>query len=35
MMYPIPKAWTLDGFTAAANSTLSPTDIDIIRQAYQ
>lgn len=35
MMYPIPKSWTTDGFTAGMNSVLSPTDVDIIRQAYQ
>jgi serralysin len=35
MMYPIPAAWTLDGFHTGWNGQLSETDIDIIRQAYQ
>lgn len=34
MMYPIPSAWTLDGFETALNSKLSETDVDVIRQAY-
>jgi hypothetical protein len=34
MMYPIPAAWTLDGFSAGLNKDVSQTDIDFIRQAY-
>lgn len=34
MMYPVPKAWTLDGFSAGFNSALSQQDRDLIRQAY-
>ena len=34
MMYPIPKAWTLDGFSAGLNSELSATDKAIIGIAY-
>jgi serralysin len=34
MMYPIPQAWTLDGFSADLNSDLSQTDIQFIYQAY-
>ena len=34
MMYPIPKAWTLDGFSTAMNDDLSETDRDLIRIAY-
>ena len=34
MMYPIPKAWTLDGFSAGLNSELSGTDQDFIRASY-
>jgi serralysin len=34
MMYPIPAAWTLDGFSADLNSDLSETDVEFIRQAY-
>ncbi len=34
MMYPIPKAWTLDGFSADLNSELSENDKVLIRTAY-
>jgi serralysin len=34
MMYPIPKAWTNDGFSAGLNSDLSDRDIGLIRQEY-
>ncbi|GLB68216.1 hypothetical protein [Arthrobacter mangrovi] len=34
MMYPIPASWTLDGFSADLNSSLSATDKDFIRSAY-
>lgn len=34
MMYPIPAAWTLDGFSAGLNSELSETDKGFIRSAY-
>lgn len=34
MMYPIPAAWTNDGFSADLNSDLSPTDVDFIRRVY-
>ncbi len=34
MMYPIPKAWTLDETIAGFNSELSQTDKDFIAQAY-
>lgn len=34
MMYPIPKAFTLDGFEVAMNKTLSPTDIRFIEEKY-
>jgi serralysin len=34
MMYPIPRAWTNDGFSADLNSDLSQTDIDFIRVVY-
>lgn len=34
MMYPIPKAWTLDGFSAELNSELSDEDVEFIRKAY-
>jgi hypothetical protein len=34
MMYPIPKAWTLDGFSAGMNGDLSRDDIDFIKQNY-
>ena len=35
MMYPIPKSWTLDGFSAELNSDLSQQDVEFIRGAYQ
>jgi serralysin len=34
MMYPIPKAWTLDGFSADLNSTHSMQDRALIKSAY-
>lgn len=34
MMYPIPAAWTLDGFSAGFNSELSEKDQTFIRLAY-
>ena len=34
MMYPIPKAWTLDGFSADLNSDLSPSDKALIHKVY-
>jgi hypothetical protein len=34
MMYPIPAAWTLDGFSTGMNSELSQTDMDVIGVAY-
>jgi serralysin len=34
MMYPIPAAWTNDGFSAGLNRTLSETDKEFIRNAY-
>ncbi|MCE5290727.1 MAG: M12 family metallopeptidase [Nocardiaceae bacterium] len=34
MMYPIPKSWTLDGFSAGMNRALSPTDVELIRAQY-
>jgi hypothetical protein len=34
MMYPIPKAFTLDGFEVGMNKTLSPTDISFISEQY-
>jgi serralysin len=34
MMYPIPKAWTTDGFSAGLNSQLSKQDIDLVKAAY-
>jgi len=34
MMYPIPKAWTLDGFSAGMNGDLSQEDIAFIKQNY-
>lgn len=34
MMYPIPSAWTLDGFSAGFNSDLSEKDRTFIRFAY-
>jgi serralysin len=35
MMYPIPKSWTLDGFSADLNTDLSEQDVEFIRGAYQ
>lgn len=34
MMYPIPQAWTLDGFSAGLNSGLSEHDIAFIKETY-
>lgn len=34
MMYPIPKAFTLDGFEVGLNKALSPTDIAYISEQY-
>jgi hypothetical protein len=34
MMYPIPSAWTLDGFSSDLNGDLSDQDVEFIRQAY-
>jgi serralysin len=34
MMYPIPKAWTLDGFSADLNGDLSDQDVQFIHKAY-
>lgn len=34
MMYPIPRAWTLDGTAAGLNSELSPTDKSLVRSVY-
>ena len=34
MMYPIPAAWTTDGFSIGLNSGLSEQDREFIRQQY-
>lgn len=34
MMYPIPKAWTVDGFSAGLNGELSEHDKTLIRSVY-
>jgi hypothetical protein len=34
MMYPIPKSWTLDGFSADMNGDLSPNDKKLIHKVY-
>jgi serralysin len=34
MMYPIPAAWTTDGFSVGLNGELSETDKEFIRGAY-
>lgn len=34
MMYPIPKTWTVDGFSVGENNELSPNDKKFIRQQY-
>ena len=34
MMYPIPKSWTTDGFSAGMNRELSGSDKTFIRTAY-
>jgi serralysin len=35
MMYPIPRAWTTNGFSSDLNDDLSATDIEFIRGAYK
>jgi serralysin len=34
MMYPIPRAWTVDGFSAGLNGELSENDKNLIRNVY-
>lgn len=34
MMYPIPKSWTLDGFSAGLNKDLSADDKKLIKKVY-
>lgn len=34
MMYPIPKAWTIDGFSAGLNSELSANDKTLVGNVY-
>jgi hypothetical protein len=34
MMYPIPKSWTLDGFSADMNGDLSANDKKLIHKVY-
>jgi len=34
MMYPIPLAWTNDGFSAALNDELSPLDRELVSRSY-
>jgi Astacin (Peptidase family M12A). len=34
MMYPIPAAWTLDGFSTGLNGSLSATDKKLAKMAY-
>jgi serralysin len=34
MMYPIPAAWTLDGFSAGFNKDVSQKDVEFIRSVY-
>jgi serralysin len=34
MMYPIPKSWTLDGFSAGLNSKLTAQDEELVRAVY-
>jgi hypothetical protein len=34
MMYPIPKSWTTDGFSAGLNSELTDRDKDLVRSVY-
>ena len=34
MMYPIPKAWTLDQFSAGLNGEISEKDKQLIRSVY-
>ncbi len=34
MMYPIPKNWTIDGFSVGSNNQLSATDQQFIHQQY-
>ena len=35
MMYPIPKAWTVDGFSSGLNATLSSGDKRLIKKVYR
>ena len=34
MMYPIPKAWTLDGFSTGMNNAITATDKLVVAKAY-
>jgi serralysin len=34
MMYPIPKAWTIDGFSAGLNASISQQDRDLVEAVY-
>lgn len=34
MMYPIPRSWTLDGFSAGLNGALSERDRTLVKQVY-
>jgi serralysin len=34
MMYPIPKTWTIDGFSVGLNSSLSQKDRQFVREQY-
>lgn len=34
MMYPIPRSWTLNGFSAGLNSALSPRDTSLVKSVY-
>ena len=34
MLYPIPQAWTLNGFSSGMNGELSQTDKDLARNIY-
>jgi hypothetical protein len=34
MMYPIPRAWTVDGFSAGLNGELSENDKNLMRNVY-
>ena len=35
MMYPIPRAWTLDGFSTGLNSSISAIDKLVVSKAYR